>query len=272
MPNKQVQHATDAGYSVNLDQMNIPRQRLTHHSKHIDLSDLPRDGALYGGKVKKVSGREAGLPLDSLPGAKAIPFGESKKMDVQKQRTGLFLVGIDFVPRELAAILDSKGLTLHKDGSLIDRNGDPAVTLVTSELYHVKVQTPKKSPPELKPDAEPFPFTCYSFNAWATYHQTGLFGNHRWFDTGTTPTAYGPDGSGGCSNESPHTRIDYMQAIAAVGWPGNFQQGWDTDQISAYDVWDVGYGWPAFGYPTTTNSAIWADGDFSFSRTENFGW
>jgi hypothetical protein len=232
---------------------------------------LPRDGALYGGGVvKKVSGKEAGLPLDSLPGAKAIQFGESKKMDVQKQRTGLFLVGIDFVPRELAAILDSKGLTLNKDGSLVDRNGDPAVTFVTSENYHVQVETPKVFPDKLSPEARPFPWACWSWAWWATYHQTGVFGNHRWFDTGTSAVAYGADSRGGCGNGKPHTHIDYMQAIAAVNWPGNFQQGWDTDQISAYDEWDVGYGWPAFGVPTTTNSVILADGAFSISRTSNY--
>jgi hypothetical protein len=275
MPDQQIHQVMDAGYSVTLDQMNIPRPRLTAYSKPINLSALPRDGAIYGGVVKKVTGKKAGLPVDSLPGAKAIPFGESKKIDFRTHNTGLYLVGIDFVPRELAAILESRSLTLNKDGSLVDRNSDPVVALVTSEMYHVQVKTPKVqvktskvSPPELRPEAEPFPFTCYSFNPWAVYHS----GFHVWYETGTTAVAYGPDASGGCSNASPHTKIDYIQAIAAVNWPGDFEQGWNTDQISAYNTWDVGYFWPAHGVPVTTNSAIWADGTFSMSRTENLSW
>src|SRR5260221_2395398 len=140
MSDPQIQQVSDAGYSVTLDQMNIPRQRLTAYSRSIDLAALPRDGALYGSSIKRITGKKAGLPHGSLPGAKAIPFLGSKKIDVKKHRTGLFLVGIDFVPRELDAMLASRGLTLNKDGSLIDRNDDPAVAFVTSEMYHVKVQ------------------------------------------------------------------------------------------------------------------------------------
>jgi hypothetical protein len=270
MPDQQIHEVSDAGYSATLDQMDIPRQRLSAYSKPVDLATLPRDGVIYGGSVKKVTGKNAGLPLESLRGAKAIPLSGSSEIDVKKQRSGLFLVGIDFVPIELAELLKSKGLTLHDDGSLVDRDDKPAVGFVTSEMYHV--QLPEVSGGDLKPLARPFPFTCFSFTPSAFYHETGFLGNHRWYDANTLVVAYGPDASGGCSNASPHTRIDYLQAIAAVNLPGNFQQAWDSDQLSAYDVWDVGYGWPAHGVPTTTHSGIWADGNFSMSRTANLSW
>lgn len=275
MSDENTQQVSDAGYSVTLDQMDVPRQRLSAYSKPLDLATLPRDGVVYGAYIKKVTGERAGLPLDGLPGAKAIPLLESRKIDVKKHRSGLFLIDIDYIPRELGELLKSKGLTLHDDGSLVDRNDKPTVGFVTSELYHVeipKAKAPKIPHEGLKAFSGPFPFTCFSFTPSAFYHETGVFNNHRWYDAGTLAVAYGPDGGGGCSNGSPHTRIDYLQAIAAVNWPGNFQQAWDTDQLSASDVWDVGYGWPAHGVPTTTHSAIWANGSFSMSRTANLTW
>jgi hypothetical protein len=262
----------DPGYSGILDQMDIPRQRLSAYSKPVDLSSWPQDNVLCGGLIRKVSGSDAGLPLPSLRGAKAIPFLGSQEIDVRKCRSALFIVGIDFVPKELENLLALKNLTLHDDGSLLDQNNEPAVGFVTSEMYRVQLQSPKILERGVKPEAAPFPFTCFSFTPAAFYHETGFGGNHRWYDASTLAVAYGPDSGGGCSGGSPHTRIDYLQAIAAVRGPGNFQQAWGTDQLSAYDVWDVGYGWPAHGVPLTTHSAIWADGTFSMSRTANLSW
>ena len=262
----------DPGYSATLDQMDIPRRRLSAYSKPVDLSSLPRDGAVYGGVVKRITGINAGLALSAMPGAKHIPFSGSKEIDFKKHPGALHLVGIDFVPRELEGILKRKGLTLHADGRLLDRDQQPVLGFVTSEMYHVKVHAPKIHSPDLKMMASPFPFTCYSFTPAAFYHQTGFARNHRWYDASTLAVAYGPDSNGGCSGGSPHTRIDYLQAIAAVNAPGNFQQCFRCDQLSAYDVWDVGYGWPAHGVPVTSHSAIWADGSFSFSRSASLSW
>jgi hypothetical protein len=272
MSDQSTLEVSEAGYTAVLDQMDIPRPRLSAYSKPVDLSIWPRDGVLYGGSVRKVRDQDAGLPIESRPGAKTIPFLGSRQIDVKKHRSGLFIVGIDFVPKELDNLLALKGLTLHDDGSLVDRNNEPAVGFVTSEMYRAQLHSPKVSQRGAILDAAPFPFTCFSFTAAAFYHQTGFGGNHRWYDASTLAVAYGPDGGGGCSRESPHTRIDYLQAIAAVNWPGNFQQQFGTDQLTAYDIWDVGYGWPAHGVPTTTHSAIWADGTFSMSRTANLSW
>lgn len=262
----------DGGYSAVLDAMNIRRQRLTAYSDPVDLSKFPQDGVIYGGLVRNVSGKEAGPPLKSLHGAKSIPFSGSKEIDLKKQKSGLFIVGIDYVPVELTNFLKLKGLVLLEDGSLVDEHGDPVIGFVTSEMYHVKDMAPKTSAAGFTADAAPFPFTCFSFTPAAFYHETGFAGNHRWYDASTLAVAFGPDSRGGCSNASPHTRIDFLQAIAAVNSPGNSQQAFATDQLSAHDVWDVGYGWPAHGVPVTTHSAIWADGTFSMSRTANLSW
>jgi hypothetical protein len=237
MTKNDIREVNDPGYTVVLDQMDIPRQRLSAYSKPVDLSTWPRDGSVWGGSVERLSGKDLGHPLASLPGAKKIPFGGSKKIDVRNHPGGLFIVGIDYVPRELNNLMVLRGFILNKDGTLVDRNGESAVAFVTSEMYHVRRHVPKQQG-GVKPKAAPFPFTCFSFDTWAVFHKTGIGGNHYWYDTSTTPTAYGPDGSGGCSNASPHTRIDYLQALAAVNLPGTTQQGWSTDQISAYDVVD----------------------------------
>jgi len=267
---EQSHEVMDGGYSVVLDQMDIPRKRLSSYSKPVDLAGWPRDGVVYGGTVKKVTGKAAGLPLDSFPGAQSMATSAVRKMDVRKKRTGLFLVDIDFVPRELADFLKSKGLTLLQDGTLHNRNNDPVVGFVTCEVYQVKLLDTSKAP--RSPLASPFPFSCFTFLPWAFYNETGIGGNHRWYEAHTLAIAKGPDGSGGCSDASPHTRIDYLQARAAVREGGDLQQIWSSDQVQANDVWDVGYGWPAHGIPETTHSAIWADGTFSMSRTASMTW
>jgi len=268
---KGIREVSDPGYTVVLDQMDIPRQRLSAYSRPVDLSTWPRDGAVYGCSVKKLSGKGLGQPLASLPGVKAIPFGGSKKIDVRNHPGGLFIVGIDYVPRELSNTLAIRGFVLKKDRILVDKNNDPVVAFVTSEMYHITKDAPKQEP-GVKPKATPFPLTCVYFEPWAVFHKTGAGGNHYWYDTQTTAIALTYDSAGRCSGASPHTRIDYMQALAAVNLPGTTQQGWNTDQMTAYDMWDVGYGWPAHGVPETTNSAIWADGSTSMSRTVHLGW
>jgi hypothetical protein len=267
---EQAHELTDPGYSVVLDQMDVPRKRLSAYSRPVDVATWPRDGVVYGGKVVRVKGKTAGLPPEGLPAAKFVTMSAVRKLDVRKQRTGLFLVDIDFVPRELADLLKSKGLTLKHDGTLHDKHNEPVVGFVTGEVYQVRPSD--KAAPNPRPFASPFPFTCFSFLPTAFYHETGIGGNHRWYDAHTLAVAYGPDGSGGCSDASPHTRIDYIQARAAVREGGDLQQVWGSDQVQANDTWDVGYGWPAHGIPETTHSAIWADGTFSMSRTASLTW
>lgn len=276
-------HFTDGGYSEVLDQLGIPHQTLRGDSKPVDLANWPKDGAVNGPAPTRVSGPNVGLPIASMPGVRRIAMGEVQKMDVLEQATGLFVVGIDFLPRELPDILKSKGLTLRQNGELVDANGQQAIAFVTSEIYRMEMppgQEPRQSwLPKLIEDlgnglvpsaeaASPFPFRCFSFTPWALYHG----GFHRWYEADTWVSAYGADGRGGCSNASPRTRIDFLQAAVAVRSPGSIQRCFTCDERHAHDEWDVGYFWPAHGTPTTSHSGIWADGRFSFSRTASLSW
>lgn len=271
-------------YSAVLDEMKIPRNRLTSQTRPVDLSAWPKDGAVYGPRPKRLTSEDAGLSLSQLPGVQKISLAKVKRMDVDKQRTGLFLVDIDFIPRELPEALKMQGLTLNSDGTLLmDGTQEPVVAFVTSEVYLMESQEkPYKNnhvmsyllgesnsifSPTATP-ANPFPFACFSFTPWALYHG----GFHRWYEADTWVAAFGRDGSGRCSNASPHTRIDYLQTRAAVGWPGSVQHCFNCEQKHAHDEWDVGWFWPAHGIPTTTHSGVWADGNFSFSRTANLTW
>ncbi|MFQ5854615.1 MAG: hypothetical protein ACE5LU_03075 [Anaerolineae bacterium] len=274
----------DGGYSEVLDRMGIPHRTITPDMPPVDLADWPEDGALNGPRPKRMTGERAGLPTNALPGARFISIEEAREMAVAEQRRGgLYLVDIDFVPRELPEALKAKGLTLGRDGALLDRNEEPVVAFITSEVYLMDPDYEERSqasPLSLLVDgivdafvpvaeaAYPFPWACYSFTPSAWYHG----GFHRWYEADTWVAAYGPDGGGGCSWASPHTNIDYLQARAAVGGVGAYRHCFYCAVKHAHDEWDVGYFWPAHGVPVTTHSGIWADGSFSFSRTAHLTW
>jgi len=273
----------DGGYSETLDRFKIPHRKLEPIMKPVDLRAWPTDGAHNGPPPVRLKGAEMGLSLKELPGVRLVSLEAVRKMDVVQQGSGLFVVGIDFVPRELPEILKAKELRLDGQGQLLDRDGGPVTVFVTSELYRTNRQKDADrkqsalsglitgladlfaSPAEA---SSPFPFACYSFTPWAVYHG----GFHRWYEADTWVAAYGPDNGGGCSGGSPHTRIDYLQTRAAVGWPGSLQYCFTCEAEHAHDEWDVGYFWPAHGIPVTTHSGVWADGSFSFSRTANLSW
>ncbi|HEV8577539.1 MAG TPA: hypothetical protein VGX68_00545 [Thermoanaerobaculia bacterium] len=275
-------HFKDGGYSAVLDKLGVPHQTLRSDMKPVDLAAWPKDGAVNGPAPTRLTGATAGLPLAAMPGVRRISLDEVKRMDVIEQSTGLFVVDLDFLPRELPEILKSKELTLRESGELVDRNGQPAVAFVTSEVYQMRMssQEPRQSwlpnllqglADGLVPAAEaanPFPFRCFSFTPWAVYHG----GFHRWYEADTWVAAFGPDGGGGCSNASPHTRIDFLRAGAAVRGAGSSPFCFNCETMHAHDVWDVGYWWPAHGTPVTTHFGIWADGSFSMSRTAQMSW
>lgn len=273
----------DGGYSAVLDRLGIPHQTIKPDME-VDLSGWPEDGAVNGPEPKQLHGERAGMPANALPGVRFISMGEAREMDVTRlERGGLFLVDIEFVPRELPEILERKELRLGRDGTLMDQNQEPVVAFYTSEVYVMSPEYEQRSQAEplsrffsgladvLVPAAEaawPFAWRCYSFSPSAWYHG----GFHRWYEADTWTGAYGADGSGGCSWSSPYTHIDYQQARAAVGGGGSYQHCFNCEREHAHDEWDVGYFWPAHGVPTTTHTGVWADGSFSFSRTTHLTW
>ncbi|HSU16295.1 hypothetical protein [Longimicrobium sp.] len=264
------------GYAGKLDSLGIPHRTLQEKMKTTDLGEWPKDGAANGITASRVTGGAVGLPREAARGARFVSVDDVRKLDVARQGTGLFIVGTDYVPRELPELLQAKGLTARPDGSLVDRNGEPVALFINNETYRVQggerqASLGGKLLDFLVPSAyaaSPFAWRCFSFSPWALYHG----GFHRWYEAGTSIAAYGADGGGGCSGGSPLTNIDFLQARAEVGSPGAQNFCFHCPTQSAYDTWDVGYFWPAHGTPTTTHSGVWADGSFSFSRTANLSW
>jgi len=271
--------------AVELQKRGLSRKLLRSDTK-TDLTGWPKDSAT-GAKVTRVTGPQAGLSRDRLPGAKFVSLAEVKRMDISKQTTGLYLVAVDFVPRDVLDALKVYQYTLKPDGTLLDANNEPILALITSEVYLIQKEEPKRGKPEKKRSslfelfnrasglllssvqaANPFPWQCYSFTPWAVYHG----GFHRWYDARTWAGAYGADAGGGCSGGSPYTHIDYIQTRAAVGSGGDEHHCFNCENEYSRDVWDVGYFWPAHGTPTTNHLGVWADGSFSFSRTAELSW
>lgn len=276
----------DGGYAATLDKLKIPHPTIRARMPAVDLANWPRDRAVNGPAPTRVTGGSAGLSPNDWPGVKRASFEQLQKLDVLRQQSGLFVVG-DLIPLQLPEILKDKGLTLEKDGKLHDQNGELAVAFTTGEVYLVKGTAPRTSSlarpnalgrflssladafsPAAAEAASPFPFRCYAFTPWALYHG----GFHRWYEADTWVDAYGPDGGGGCSGGSPHTRIDYLQARAAVSGGGHLSWCFTCEHGHAHDEWDVGWFWPAHGIPITSHSGVWADGSFSFSRTASLSW
>lgn len=244
--------------------------KILNEKTTIDLKNWPKDSAT-GASVKRLEGNKAGLPRDSLPGVQFISLTDAKRMDTLEHKSGLFLVDLDFIPRDLTDALKAFKFILLKDGTLLNANHEPILAMVTSEVYLIERSRTDKLASLFIPEAyaaNPFPWRCYSFTPWAVYHG----GFHRWYDARTWSGAYGADSSGGCSGGSPHTRIDYLYTRAAVGGWGDSDHCFNCETEYSRDTWDVGYFWPAHGIPVTTHHAVYADGGFSFSRTAHLTW
>ncbi len=244
--------------------------KILEENTTVDLREWPKDSAT-GATVRRLSGTKAGLARTSLPGVKFISSEKAKKMNAAKLKTGLFLVDIDFVPRELSAALKSYNYTLRRDGTLLDENKEPILAMVTSEVYLIdnkKLGSLSSFFISEANAANPFPWRCYSFTPWAVYHG----GFHRWYDARTWADTYGADNDGGCSSGSPHTRVGYIYTRAAVGGWGDSDHCFNCESEYSRDTWNVGYFWPAHGIPVTTHHAVYADGSFSFSRTSHLTW
>jgi hypothetical protein len=265
------------GYAGTLDSLGIPHRTLSANSHPVDLGDWPKDRAANGVNVRRVTGAALGLPRSTFPYARFTTSEAVKRIDFARQGTGLFVVDTDHVPADLPGLMKSKELSSKPDGSLVDAIGEPAALLIQSETYAVQVAgqvrtswlgrmmdefvTPAQA-------ARPFPFRCLTFSTWALYHS----GFHRWYEAGTDVAAFGANASGTCGLNTPRTRIDYLQARTAVQGPGTENFCLACLTTGAYDQWDVGYGWPAHGVPTTTHSGLWADGSRSFTRTATRSW
>jgi hypothetical protein len=222
-----------------------------------------------GGEVVQLKGKEAGLPLETIPGIKSITFEEWLKMK-EVPKTGLFLVDTDFIPNELLERLKKEGYQLRKDGTF-DSAGVQIALFIQAEVFErLDKNEGALNFPDLKKllslfvkpvyAADPFPLRRISWNMWWRYNG----GFCRDWRAGTLAEAWGPLQEG----VRPHTRIDTIKTHAELG-SGLIDRDVciGCDQGSSYVQYDVGCFWPASGCCNGFHFAIWQDGSFSATRT-----
>ncbi len=223
-----------------------------------------------GGEAVPLRGKEAGRPLEALPGAKAITFAQWLKMD-KIPETGLFLVDTDFVPYQLEEFLKKQRLTLQKDGTLIDPTGTKFALFLEMEMFKVvpkrtslirsaAASLRKLSPISASADpAHPYPFSMFSWYMWWRYHG----GFCRDYQAGTVAEAWGPAQGGA----RPHTRIEYIETRVTMAGRNDRDSCFDCDYENSFVKWDIGCFWPAHGGTSGWHYANWKDGGFSATRT-----
>lgn len=109
-----------------------------------------------GASVRRLSGKNMGLPRSALPGARFLSYGKWLKM-TQIPKTGLFIVDSFFVPRELPGELKRAGYRLKRNGTLVDRKGQPIALFVKSAYFELmpKGGTKPKRPLKLRTPTTP---------------------------------------------------------------------------------------------------------------------
>ena len=222
-----------------------------------------------GGEAVLLRGKDAGLPLEKLPGIKSITFEQWLKME-KIPVTGLFLVDTDFIPTGLPEFLKEHCLVLKKDGTLLDSDGMKIALFLQGEVFKVKMEskslsshaTAAKGPAIFSASADPanpYPFSMFSWYMWWKY-RGGFCRDYR---AGTVAEAWGPEQGGA----RPHTRIEYIETRVAMAGRSDRDSCMNCDYKNSYVRWNIGCFWPAHGKASGWHYANWKDGSFSATRT-----
>lgn len=236
------------------------------------------DGELKvtGGTAQRLRGANAGAPLASMRGIKAITSADWKQMQAVP-KTGLFLVDTDYVPLDLAANLKKMGYSLASDGTLTTATGKLAVLFVKNETYRIAKNAVDNHETErsllgrlrrvaselahlVVPDvkaANPYPWNQFSWSYWWHYPS----GFCRTVRASVTAEAWGPPGAGGAR---PHTRIQYIET--RIDPYGRRNSCTNCDSSRTDYRWHVGCFWPAYGHGGFTFVMFWRDGGVEVSR------
>jgi len=246
-----------------------------------DLRKWVRKSEVKGGSIKLLKGVKAGLSLRSMP-VKTITKEKLNKTPLKNLKSGLYLVGLDYIPHFVKGSLKKFGYKMARNGEIKNSKGEKLKIFVGGETGLVK---PKILSPRgrfdnrweidnrlldlnlVEDNASPYRFRCYSFHPWAVYHG----GFHRWYDVRTHASTYTTDSRGGCSVRSPRTNIEYLQTYAHVSGAADIDSCRNCNERNSRDVWDVGYFWPAHGFGSTYHHAVYRDGNIYFSRTARLG-
>lgn len=257
-----------------------------------------------GMAMRELHGREAGKPISSMPGAKAISRGRWAEMK-EIPKTGLYLVDMDHIPPGLEEDLKSNGYRLAADGTLT-KEGNPVALFVHGETFHVK---PEKDagPPEGKgnsallrsdPPEDPKrsaagladwvgralsqlaesaqalivseaqaaePFPWRCGSWYFKWEYNGGF--CRDYRAWSNAYAWGPGADGACANPKPLTHIEYISTYVNVSGRTDWDYHYNADQSHSYAKWDIGCFWPAHGGGSGYHYAYWRDGSAWMYRT-----
>lgn len=202
-----------------------------------------------GGDAVILKGRDAGLPLESLPGVKSITFKAWLQLE-DVPETGLFLVDTDYIPHGLKDQLKREKLTLMKDGTLLDSAGTKTTVFTQAEMFKVVEKKQANMNPKLlekladlfaKPAiaGDPYPFSAFSWNMWWRY-RGGFCRDYRAW---TVAEAWGPLQGGA----RPHTRIEYIETRVRLHGNTDRDDCGNCDYESSYRRYKIGCFWPAHG-------------------------
>lgn len=136
-----------------------------------------RNIKITGAVVKTLKGVKAGFALSKYPKIKTITTSTLKRMKT-RPATGLYLVGINYVPFNYKKILAKLKLTLRNDGALVNSKGEKGVLFLKSKTVEVKRNGNK---------AFPYPFNYFTIDTYEYYFPgvlcAGIMAN-TWFNIG----------------------------------------------------------------------------------------
>ena len=227
---------------------------------------------IRGTPARRLSGKEAGLPRDAIPGVHFISSAEWSRMK-EVPKTGLFIVDADFIPGNLNETLKERGFRLERNGELFDNSGKQKAIFILPLAYELSTKPGRQGWLEqLKNYAQnawrrvigeahagsPYYFACYSASAWLVYSD----GFCRWQNLWTQGWAYGPKAGGGCGWPVPATNISSIQTwawIHGVDFESSSCSNCSTKSVMAN--WSIGCFWPAYGGAFFENYANLRDND-----------
>jgi hypothetical protein len=172
-------------------------------------------------RTRQVKDTKVGRPRRSLRGAHFITRKQWRAM-AQVPASGLYIVDMRSVPRELPGLLEGEAFRLARDGKLTDREGAPIALFVQTRYYRLsrarrRTETafPQLADAVLGQSVLPLElaqyadrFGCIGVSAWLIYRGGKCTG----YEARTLSFAYGA-----CRRRSRRAVIDLIEARVDAG-------------------------------------------------------
>jgi len=100
---------------------------------------IPADQNTVAVEKEIITGEEAGLLLESYPQINVISVEKMENiLEIgDTPETGVYLVGIDYVPVNIEKLLAEENLTLESDGTLLNEDGLPVSLFVEDQVARI---------------------------------------------------------------------------------------------------------------------------------------